>query len=255
MGGMEADGPRTREFSPWRRTAVLLLAAAATVFGVLVASGPPDQEAEASAVLRTRVRADDTADALRSPDALRAIARSTGAPMGELRDDLSITQADGFRLALRYQPEEPAGARQVATESVRRVSSKLLDDALTRADRALVAAQTDGTGVDTAERIAQDARDARDATFDVRVETATVRPGWWTAGIATVAVLLLLAVAACILAARTRRPKQPRPAGTSTSKGRQRAKTPPAPARPEPAGPALSLEQLEQQLAELTRRT
>lgn len=251
---MGADGPRRRDFNPWRLTALLLLAVATAAFGMLVAAAA-DEEVEASAVLRTRVRAGDSADALRSPEVLRAIARSTGAPMAELRDDLSITEADGFRLALRYQPEAPAGARRVATESVRRVVSVLLDDALTRADRALVAAQSDGGGVHAAERVAQDARDARAAAFDVRVEATTVRPAWWTAGLATVTVLLLIGVAACVPAARPRRWKRTLSAHTPTSRRRPRTKTPPAPERTESATPALSLEELEQQLLELTRRT
>jgi hypothetical protein len=268
MGGREAEGGPARDYSPWRLTALLLVVAAALVFGLLVANGPPDQEAEATAVLRTRVRAGAVADAVRSEATRIEIAAATGVPVAALRRGLDVTQAAGYRLALRYRADEAGNSATVATEAVRRVGSELLDDALTRADRALVRAEDAGEGVAAAERAAQEARRARDATIDVRVETATVRPSWWTVGMVAVAALLLGAVAACVLAARPgraaaglpvarpapTRPPRPKAKSKARSKAKDKAVSP-AGAATAPAAPALSLEELERRLAELTQRT
>jgi hypothetical protein len=233
----------------WRLGAAVLVAAAAAVFGATVAGGPPAQETEATAVLRTPVRPGEAARLVRSTDVVDGVAAATGVDPGAVRDGLELAAANGFRLALRY-PGASARSGTIATEAVRRVGSVLLDDALTRADRALVAAERAGEDVRGAERAAQAAREARDAAFDVRVATATVRPGGWTLGMATVAALLLGAVAACVVAARSR--------GDEPAHGATRPAVPAAPSAPRPPAPpvrpALTLAEIERELARLEAR-
>jgi hypothetical protein len=244
-----AGSARSGRGQRWRLGAAVLVAAAAAVFGATIAGGPPAQETEATAVLRTPVRPGEAARLVRSPDVLDGVAAATGVDPGAVRDGLELAHASGFRLALRY-PGASARSGAVATEAVRRVGSVLLDDAWTRADRALVAAERAGEDVRGAERAAQAAREARDAAFDVRVETATVRPGGWTLGMATVAALLLGAVAACVVAARSRG-DEPAPRAT-------RPVVPPAPSAPGPPAaqvrPALTLAEIERELARLEAR-